>query len=166
MKISFIEKFTSPVILSPLENGKTVRGLAGIPYKGPVILVGYHMIVGLELFPLLSRFWINGDIHLRAISHPFMPDISTLDIVRVMGVVPVSPTNFYRLLYLNSHLLLYLGGIHEAFHRKGEEYKLFWPEQLESTVVLACWGSWCCTLTSNIQGFKPFLLRVWVSVSR
>lgn len=127
MKISFIEKFTSPVMLSKLENGKIVRGLAGIPSKGPVILVGYHMTVGLELFSLVSRFWIDRDIHLRAIAHPFMfkklkeenmLDISAFDIVRVMGAVPVSPTNLYRLLSLNSHVLLYPGGIREAFHRK------------------------------------------------
>ncbi|KAK1361260.1 Acyltransferase-like protein, chloroplastic [Heracleum sosnowskyi] len=147
---SFIEKFTSPVMLSTLENGKIVRSLAGIPYKGPVILVGYHMMVGLELAPLTSRFWIDGDIHLRAIAHPFlfkklkeenMLDISAFDIVRVMGAVPVSPTNLYRLLSLNSHVLLYPGGVREAFHRKGEEYKLFWPEQSEFIRMAARFGA-------------------------
>lgn len=147
---SFIEKFTSPVMLSTLENGKIVRGLAGIPSKGPVILIGYHMMVGLELFPLVSRFWIDGDIHLRAIAHPFLfkklkeeniLDISAFDIVRVMGAVPVSPTNFYRLLSLNSHVLLYPGGVREAFHRKGEEYKLFWPEQSEFIRMAARFGA-------------------------
>ena len=126
MKISFIEKITSPVRLSTLENGKIVRGLAGIPSKGPVILIGNHMMLGLELLPLGSRFWIDHDIHLRAIAHPFMfkklqenmLDLSVFDFIRVMGAVPVSPTNLYRLLSLNSHVLLYPGGLREAFHRK------------------------------------------------
>ncbi|XP_017247512.2 phytyl ester synthase 1, chloroplastic-like [Daucus carota subsp. sativus] len=146
---SFIEKITSPVRLSTLENGKIVRGLAGIPSKGPVILTGNHMMLGLELLPLGSRFWIDHDIHLRAIAHPFMfkklqenmLDLSVFDFIRVMGAVPVSPTNLYRLLSLNSHVLLYPGGLREAFHRKGEEYKLFWPEQSEVIRMAARFGA-------------------------
>nr|XP_017247514.1 PREDICTED: acyltransferase-like protein At1g54570, chloroplastic [Daucus carota subsp. sativus] len=146
---SFIEKFTSPVMLSTLENGKIVRGLAGIPSKGPVILIGYHMMVGLELLPLENRFWIDHGIHVRAIAHPFMfkklqenmLDLSVFDYIRVMGAVPVSPINLYRLLSLNSHVLLYPGGIREAFHRKGEEYKLFWPEQSEFIRMAARFGA-------------------------
>ncbi|XP_042969326.1 acyltransferase-like protein At3g26840, chloroplastic isoform X5 [Carya illinoinensis] len=50
---------------------------------------------------------------------------------RIMGAVPVSGTNFYKLLSSKSHVLLYPGGMREALHRKGEEYKLIWPEQAE-----------------------------------
>ncbi|KAK9272198.1 hypothetical protein L1049_002569 [Liquidambar formosana] len=35
-----------------------------------------------------------------------------------MGAVPVSGTNFYKLLSLKSHVLLYPGGVREASHRK------------------------------------------------
>ncbi|GFY87136.1 transferase [Actinidia rufa] len=42
----WIEAATSPVMLSTLKNGKIVKGLAGIPSKGPVLFVGYHMLLG------------------------------------------------------------------------------------------------------------------------
>ncbi|KAL1352583.1 hypothetical protein AAHE18_06G177900 [Arachis hypogaea] len=48
-----------------------------------------------------------------------------------MGAVPVAATNLFKLLSSKSHILLYPGGMREALHRKGEEYKLFWPEQSE-----------------------------------
>ncbi|KAE8706303.1 putative Esterase/lipase/thioesterase family protein [Hibiscus syriacus] len=131
---------TSPVLLSTLEDGKVVRGLAGIPSEGPVLLVGYHMLLGFELAPLVFRFMMERNILLRGIAHPMMfnrlkegkmPDLASFDIYRLMGSVPVSGPNFYKLLSSKSHVLLYPGGVREALHRKGEEYKLFWPEQSE-----------------------------------
>ncbi|GMP29761.1 hypothetical protein CsSME_00004733 [Camellia sinensis var. sinensis] len=149
----WIEVATSPVMLSTLEDGKVVRGLAGIPSEGPVLLVGYHMLLGLEMMPIVSSFWAKRNILLRGIAHPMMyrnlrngespliPDISTYDILRIMGAVPVSVTNFYKLLSSNAHVLLYPGGMREALHRKGEEYKLFWPEQSEFVRMAARFGA-------------------------
>ncbi|KAK2968787.1 hypothetical protein RJ640_028180 [Escallonia rubra] len=146
----WLEVLTSPVMLSTLGNGKIVRGFAGIPSEGPVLFVGYHMLLGLELGPLVCRFWDEGNIHLRGIAHPMMffrlregkmPDLSTFDAQRIMGAVPVSATNFYRLLSLKSHVLLYPGGVREALHRKGEEYKLFWPDQSEFVRMASRFGA-------------------------
>ncbi|KAK3026749.1 hypothetical protein RJ639_042202 [Escallonia herrerae] len=146
----WLEVTTSPVTLSTLGNGKIVRGLAGIPSEGPVLFVGYHMLLGRELDLLVNRFWVEGNIHLRAIAHPMMfeklkkgklPDLSAFDKLRTMGAVPVSATNFYRLLSLKSHVLLYPGGVREALHRKGEDYKLFWPEQSEFVRMASRFGA-------------------------
>ncbi|THF97322.1 hypothetical protein TEA_013077 [Camellia sinensis var. sinensis] len=151
--LRWIEVATSPVMLSTLEDGKVVRGLSGIPSEGPVLLVGYHMLLGLEMMPIVSSFWAKRNILLRGIAHPMMyrnlrngespliPDISTYDILRIMGAVPVSVTNFYKLLSSNAHVLLYPGGMREALHRKGEEYKLFWPEQSEFVRMAARFGA-------------------------
>ena len=46
------------------------------------------------------------------------------------GAVPVSGANFYRLLAANETVLLFPGGVREAFKRKDEEYRL-WPSQPE-----------------------------------
>ncbi|CAL5368657.1 unnamed protein product [Camellia sinensis] len=146
--LRWIEVATSPVMLSTLEDGKVVRGLAGIPSEGPVLLVGYHMLLGLEMVPIVSSFWAKRNILLRGIAHPMMyrnlrngespliPDISTYDILRIMGAGPVSVTNFYKLLSSNAHVLLYPGGM-----REGEEYKLFWPEQSEFVRLAARFGA-------------------------
>nr|KYP55885.1 hypothetical protein KK1_002111 [Cajanus cajan] len=110
---SLLNLVTSPVTLSTLEDGTIVKGLAGIPSDGPVLFVGYHMLMGLE------------KIHLY----------------RSMGAVPVTPINLFKLFSSKSHVLLYPGGIREAFHKKGEEYKLFWPEQSEFVRMAARFGA-------------------------
>ncbi|KAK8693267.1 hypothetical protein V6N13_070858 [Hibiscus sabdariffa] len=150
--ISWILTATSPVMLSTLEDGKVVRGLAGIPSEGPVLLVGYHTLLGIEVVPLIAQFMMERDILVRGIAHPVMfvrvkdgkpPDveISDYDILRVMGAVPVSAANFYKLMSSKSHALLYPGGLREALHRKGEEYKLFWPDKSEFVRMAARFGA-------------------------
>lgn len=43
--------------------------------------------------------------------------------------MPVSPRNFFRLLAAKETALLFPGGVLESNHRKGEDYRLFWPER-------------------------------------
>ncbi|XP_042501765.1 acyltransferase-like protein At3g26840, chloroplastic isoform X3 [Macadamia integrifolia] len=139
----------SPVMLSTLENGKIVRSLAGIPSEGPVLFVGYHMLLGWELSPLVCKIFSERNIHVRGVAHPLMwneadgmmQDSSAYDTYRVMGAVPVSATNLYKLFATKSHVLLYPGGVREALHRKGEEYKLFWPERSEFVRMAARFGA-------------------------
>ena len=47
------------------------------------------------------------------------------------GAVPVSGKNFYNLLAAGEVVLLFPGGVREAFKRKNEDYKLFWPSKPE-----------------------------------
>ena len=118
---------TSPVVLSTLENGMVVRGLAGFPSEGPTLLVGYHMLLGLEQAPLVIRMLAEKNIVVQGIAHPMMfyrskerklPDLSEYDMFRLMGATPVSGTNLFKLLASKSHVLLYPGGMREALHRK------------------------------------------------
>ncbi|CAM0952332.1 unnamed protein product [Alopecurus aequalis] len=141
---------TDPVMLSTLPDGNIVRGLAGLPREGPVVLVGYHMLMGFELGPLVTGVLRSTGIHIRGLAHPFlfsksseqlMPDYSANDLHRIMGAVPVTPVNFYKLLSEKQFVLLYPGGAREALHRKGEEYKLFWPEQSEFVRMASRFGA-------------------------
>ncbi|KAK9678112.1 hypothetical protein RND81_11G188700 [Saponaria officinalis] len=146
----WINPVLSPVMLSTLEDGKIVEGLEGIPSEGPTLLVGYHMLLGLELGPLVLRILTEKNILVRGIAHPMiffrqgdgkLPDLSSYDLLRSMGAVPVSGTNLFKLLASKSHVLLYPGGMREALHRKGEEYQLFWPEQSEFVRMAARFGA-------------------------
>lgn len=141
---------TNPVMLSTLPDGKIVRGLAGLPKQGPAVLVGYHMLMGFELGPLVTGVLNSTGIHIRGLAHPFMfnknseqlmPDSSHFDFHRIMGAVPVTAVNFYKLLSEKHFVLLYPGGAREALHRKGEEYKLFWPEQSEFVRMASRFGA-------------------------
>ncbi|XVE67639.1 hypothetical protein DITRI_Ditri09bG0004300 [Diplodiscus trichospermus] len=148
----WIATATGPVMLSTLGDGKVVRGLAGIPSEGPVLFVGYHMLLGVDIIPFVAQLLIERNILVRGIAHPAMfvrlkdrkppePEPSDYDVIRVMGAVPVSAANFYKLMSSKSHALLYPGGVREALHRKGEEYKLFWPERSEFVRMASRFGA-------------------------
>ncbi|OMO99367.1 Diacylglycerol acyltransferase [Corchorus olitorius] len=150
--VKWIITATDPVMLSTMEDGKVVRGLAGIPSNGPVLFVGYHMLMGIETISLVTQLLIERNIVVRGLTHPSIfvrikdrrpgdPEPSDFDLLRVMGAVPVSAGNFYKLMSSKSHVLLYPGGAREALHRKGEEYKLFWPEQSEFVRMAAKFGA-------------------------
>lgn len=127
MFLRWVDDLADPVMFSTLENGKMVRGLEGIPCEGPAVLVGYHMLMGFDLGSLVSRFLTEKNILLRGIAHPFMfnrasellmPDSSSFDGMRLMGAVPASSINFYKLLSRKEFVLLFPGGAREALHRK------------------------------------------------
>ncbi|KAL5201291.1 hypothetical protein ABZP36_035645 [Zizania latifolia] len=145
-----LQYIANPVMLSTLPDGKIVRGLAGLPKQGPAVLVGYHMLMGFELEPLVTGVLSSTGIHIRGLAHPFifdknkeqlMPDSSYYDLHRMMGAVPATAANFYKLLAEKHFVLLYPGGAREALHRKGEEYKLFWPEQSEFVRMASRFGA-------------------------
>ncbi|KAH9329343.1 hypothetical protein KI387_001451, partial [Taxus chinensis] len=149
-KNRWLRQATSPVLFSTLEDGKIVKGLTGIPQHGPVLLVGYHMLMGLELVPLVGEFLRQQNILVRGIAHPALftrlleeglYEENQIDYVRLFGAVPVSGKNLYRLLSTKSFALLYPGGAREAFHRKGEQYQLFWPERTEFVRMAARFGT-------------------------
>ncbi|KAL2517044.1 Acyltransferase-like protein [Abeliophyllum distichum] len=146
----WLRNYAGPVMWSTREDGKIVRGLSGVPNEGPVLLVGYHMLMGLELVPLVEQFLQEKKILVRGIAHPTLfsqlvesenKEFSFFDTVRLYGALPVSPSNLFKLFTTKSHVLLYPGGAREALHRKGEKYKLFWPDQPEFVRMAARFGA-------------------------
>ncbi|KAG2597578.1 hypothetical protein PVAP13_5KG235900 [Panicum virgatum] len=139
----------SPVMMSTMKNGKIVRSLSGIPDKGPVLFVGYHALMGIEVSPLYEEFLREKKKIVRGLAHPLLfgtksessrQELSRLDTVSMYGGLPVTPINMYRLFERNEFVLLYPGGVREALHRKNEEYKLFWPHQPEFVRMAARFG--------------------------
>lgn len=115
------------MFFSTLQNGKIVRGLEGVPGKGPVLLVGYHMLLGLELGMLHKQFIQDRKMILHGMTHPIVfsrkyessrTELSHYDNINLYGGVSVNPVNMYRLLQQGSFVLLYPGGTREAMHRK------------------------------------------------
>jgi hypothetical protein len=47
------------------------------------------------------------------------------------GAVEVTPGNYYELLRRNETILLFPGGAKEAYHRKGEQNSLLWPDKTD-----------------------------------
>lgn len=114
-------------MFSTLGDGTVVKGLSGVPNEGPVLLVGYHNLLGLELTPLVEGFLREKGIVVRGVAHPELflgnlesesPEVSLIDWVKVFGAVPVTANNLYKLLSQKAHVLLYPGGAREALHYK------------------------------------------------
>ncbi|KAK6137344.1 hypothetical protein DH2020_028904 [Rehmannia glutinosa] len=141
---------TSPVTFSTLADGKIVRGLKGVPDNGPVLLVGYHMLLGAEIGSVVEEFLREKNVMVYGMAHPeiftlnmeeHLQEISGFDYFKVFGATPATSSNFFKLLASKSYVLLYPGGIREALHRKGEEYKLFWPDEPEFVRMAARFGA-------------------------
>nr|XP_043627390.1 acyltransferase-like protein At1g54570, chloroplastic [Erigeron canadensis] len=137
-------------VFSTMEDGKVVRGLAGIPDEGPVIIVGNHMLLAFDVIPVVSEYLRQKKIVLHGLAHPelfhFGPEheyfmVAFTDILKVGGSIPVSGKNLFRLLARKSHVLLYPGGFRESLHRKGEAGKLFWPDKPEFVKMAVKFGA-------------------------
>ncbi|XP_061946666.1 phytyl ester synthase 1, chloroplastic-like isoform X2 [Populus nigra] len=148
--IGLLRFATGSAMFSTLNNGKIVKGLHGVPNEGPVLLVGYHMLMGLEVYSLVPEFLREKNIMVRGVTHPVVfrerqgvssAEFSLADWMKVMGAVPVTASNLFNLLSTKSHVLLYPGGAREALHNRGEEYKLFWPDQQEFVRMAARFGA-------------------------
>ncbi|KAH1098988.1 hypothetical protein J1N35_015909 [Gossypium stocksii] len=146
----YIRFASGSAMFSTMEDGRIVQGLAGVPNEGPVLLVGYHMLMGLELSCLIEAFLREKKIMVRGIAHPELfwgklqsssNEFAFSDWVKVMGALPVTANYLFKALSTKSHVLLYPGGAREALHYKGEEYKLFWPEQPEFVRMAARFGA-------------------------
>ncbi|XBI06860.1 hypothetical protein VPH35_134836 [Triticum aestivum] len=131
---------TCPAMFSTLEDGTVVRGLAGVPEDGPVLLVGNHMLLGIELISLAAEFMRHKKVVVRGIAHPLLFPKKTktwseghdfFDFLNLWGGVPMTYKYIYELLAAGEFVLLYPGGYREALHCKGEEHRIFWPEQTE-----------------------------------
>ncbi|KAJ6725660.1 ESTERASE/LIPASE/THIOESTERASE-LIKE PROTEIN [Salix purpurea] len=141
---------TCSAVFSTLDDGTIVRGLAGVPDEGPVLFIGYHMLMGFEIYSLVQEFLKEKNVLVRGLAHPCIfsevmensfTGFSVIDWLKVMGAVPVTGSNLFKLLSTKSHVLLYPGGQREALHNKGEAYKLFWPDQPEFVRMAARFGA-------------------------
>ncbi|XP_030534950.1 phytyl ester synthase 1, chloroplastic isoform X2 [Rhodamnia argentea] len=148
--VGLFRNASSSVLFSTLEDGKIVRGLSGVPSEGPVLLVGYHMLMGLEVFSLVEEFLREKNIMVRGMAHPMLfsekienlsSEFDLINWIKVLGAVPVTGSNLFKLFSTKSHVLLYPGGAREASHNKGGEYKLLWPDQPEFVRMAARFGA-------------------------
>jgi len=155
-QLAFFINTLSPVFLSRNGvNGKISRGLGNVPVgqQGrPVLLVGNHQLYGADLGLIVREFLKERQTLIRGLAHPMIFQSSTTtgqgegqeavptmtgggpgmrNLFQRFGAVEVNPMNYYELLDRNETILLFPGGIREAYHKKGEEYKLFWPEKVD-----------------------------------
>ncbi|GMH38045.1 hypothetical protein BSKO_05929 [Bryopsis sp. KO-2023] len=157
----------SPVNFSTLEDGTVVKGFGGLPKDRPLLFVGNHQTLGLDTFLFAGDLIQETDMIFRSLAHPLLTQVvlpefyegfnlgpftpgPTSDPARLGGItrrvttygaVRVTGKNFHQLLSGGENVLLYPGGVREAYKLKGEKYKLFWPEQSEFVRMAAKFGA-------------------------
>ncbi|MFQ6662168.1 hypothetical protein Gotur_030070 [Gossypium turneri] len=150
-------------LFSTMENGKIVKGLAGVPDEGPVLLVGNHMLMGMDLSSLCEAFLREKKILVRGVAHPelFWGNFHTssnvfnfFDLMKVMGAMPVSPKSLLKALSTNSHVLLYPGGAREALHRKVRPRFRLYPMEPSLNLQSGCKQIFDCVSTG--EAYKLF----------
>merc|ERR1711985_201651 len=134
----------SPVWFSTSStSGEVVNGLEHLPKERPLIIVANHQTLAVDLGFLISGLLEEGGILARGLAHPsiFQEESTTNAGMRGLftnfGAVPVTPRNMFKLLKNDEVILLFPGGAREALKGKGEEYKLFWPEEQEFVRIAA-----------------------------
>ena len=140
----------SPVFFSTSPDGAVQRGLGAVPVGGegrPVLLIGNHQIFGADLGIILREFIRERRTLPRGLAHPMTfssppPSESTGGggrgqgqglasnggLFLRFGAVEVSPMALYDLLSRNETVLLFPGGVKEAFHGRNESYAVNWPK--------------------------------------
>jgi pimeloyl-ACP methyl ester carboxylesterase len=212
---AFGRRLTSPVFFSTAADGAVVAGLGAVPLpaalgRRPVLFVGNHQTMALDLGVLCEQFVAERGALLRGLAHPsifaasgasaaegagaaaagaagaaaaaaggaaaggaggfspfdLIPALGEMissgagpslpnpfgggggaaaaraappadsraafsDFLLEFGAVPVSARNLLRLLAAGESVLLFPGGVREAYKRRGEAYSLHWPDRAE-----------------------------------
>ncbi|KAK9908919.1 hypothetical protein WJX75_004666 [Coccomyxa subellipsoidea] len=146
-----IRRLTSPVFFSTAADGRVQRGLSNLPDARPMLLVGNHQTFALDLGLMVEQIVRERGFLPRGLAHPAIfgsakkdaeEDSGTFrNFMTTFGAVPVGGRNFFRLLQNKEAVLLFPGGVREAYKGKGEEYKLFWPERPEFVRMAARYGA-------------------------
>ena len=141
----------SPVFYSTDAEGSVAEGLGNIPDRAdgkPLLFVGNHQTAAPDLGFLISEFLLEKDVLLRGLTHPALfrgPGGAGAggmqSLFTSFGAVPVSPFNLHKLLSDGEAVMLFPGGVREAYKGKGEEYRLFWPAEGEFVRMAAKFGA-------------------------
>jgi hypothetical protein len=83
-----------------------------------------------------SRLDIRNDDALPSTSQEGMRSLFSK-----FGAVEVSPGSIFELMKRNETVLLFPGGVREAYHGKGEAYTLFWPEKTDFVRMAALFNA-------------------------
>ena len=105
-----------------------VRGLANIPAKGPVLLVGNHsggnMTPDTVVFTLAFNTYFGVERRFYQLAHNLVLSMPGLGYLRKYGTVAASPENAEKALDSGAALLVYPGGDHEVHRPSWESGKV------------------------------------------
>ncbi|KAG5189677.1 alpha/beta-hydrolase [Tribonema minus] len=142
--VGVLRRGVSPVFFSTRADGTIVEGLGALPDvdpNRPILFVANHQYLAMDLSLIYDQLLEEKNILPRGLGHPAIFDgraqpgpLGTFvrDVFSAFGAVPVSGKNLFKLLRQKEAVLLFPGGAREAYHLRGEENQLFWPDKSEA----------------------------------
>ena len=140
-----MRRLFSPAFFSTDAGGNLVPGLEQLPPTAegapPLLLLGNHQLFGFDGPMILEELLRERGVALTALVYPPLLDAEsplaplpyplpgTADTFARFGAVPASGRALFKSLSRGEHTLLFPGGGREVFKRKGEAYRLFWPDR-------------------------------------
>lgn len=135
-----------------------------------MLRVNYQQLFGADLGLIVREFLREKETLVRGLAHPMLfqdggsggqfeqgqfttmnnrdnnertkeSSNSIREIFTKFGAVEVSPSSIFQLLQRNETVLLFPGGVREAYHGKGEDYALFWPERVDFVRMAGLFGA-------------------------
>ena len=139
-----MRRLFSPTFFSTDAGGNLVPGLEQLPPTAegapPLLLLGNHQLFGFDGPMILEELLRERGVALTALVYPPLLDAEsplaplpyplpgTAATFERFGAVPASGRALFKSLSRGEHTLLFPGGGREVFKRKGEAYRLFWPD--------------------------------------
>eukprot|EP01025_Chloroclados_australasicus_P007168 TRINITY_DN12288_c0_g1_i1.p1 TRINITY_DN12288_c0_g1~~TRINITY_DN12288_c0_g1_i1.p1 ORF type:complete len:714 (+),score=35.25 TRINITY_DN12288_c0_g1_i1:137-2278(+) len=149
--LSSIQQLVSPIYCSTDQNGAVSIGFENFPEGNPLLLVGNHQFMGLDLSLVVPKILQEKGIMVRGMTHPVIfadgeemekgDAFSIKGLFSSYGAVPNHPANMYRLLSLGESVMLFPGGATEGLKKQKYKYQLFWPERPEFVRMAARFGA-------------------------
>ena len=123
------------LILEFLKSKQTlVRGLAHPAIMGRTNTGSLRVVMDRNGQPTTTSNNNNNGVNSGLNTEPqfVSSDVQGIrEIFSRFGAVEVTPGNYYELLRRNETILLFPGGAKEAYHRKGEQNSLLWPDKTD-----------------------------------
>ena len=142
--LGLMRRLFSPTFFSTDAGGNLVPGLEQLPPTAegapPLLLLGNHQLFGFDGPMILEELLRERGVALTALVYPPLLDAEsplaplpyplpgTAATFERFGAVPASGRALFKSLSRGEHTLLFPGGGREVFKRKGEAYRLFWPD--------------------------------------
>eukprot|EP01023_Acetabularia_acetabulum_P066764 TRINITY_DN9061_c0_g2_i1.p1 TRINITY_DN9061_c0_g2~~TRINITY_DN9061_c0_g2_i1.p1 ORF type:complete len:436 (-),score=50.88 TRINITY_DN9061_c0_g2_i1:360-1667(-) len=137
--LNLAHRAVSPCFFSTDNNHRVWQGLQHVPCGEQILLIGNHQPLPLDFSFIVAKFLRERGTLIRSLTHPIIfrqfqnrgTTDSTIKTMIKYGVVPVSPTNMYKLMHLGESVMMLPGGAAEATKSLRLKHKLIWPESAE-----------------------------------
>jgi hypothetical protein len=124
--IRILKQLFSPIFFTVGKDSKMKRGLPQITKEHPILFIGNHTFVGLDLAIIVNAFLEDQNVMIRSLAHPALTadvarglqESGIQDVARLFGAVSVTGSNLYKLMAAHEAVLLLPGGVREALKSK------------------------------------------------